>query len=134
MGTKSGQDVDLYGTSFSIESIKVIAESIGIGNLPDEAAKELADDVSYRVKHVIQDAAKFMHHAKRTKLLNKDVDSALKIKNLEVGVFGSLTYKVVLICAVSSLNMGFIRKIRCLFGLQVAVVESCILLRRKKWI
>lgn len=86
MGTKSGQDVDLYGTSFSIESIKVIAESIGIGNLPDEAAKELADDVSYRVKHVIQDAAKFMHHAKRTKLLNKDVDSALKIKNLEVGV------------------------------------------------
>lgn len=85
MGSKSGQDVDLYGTSFSIESIKVIAESIGIGNLPDEAAKELADDVSYRVKHIIQDAGKFMRHAKRMKLLNMDIDSALKTKNLEVG-------------------------------------------------
>lgn len=84
MGSKSGADVDLYGTSFSTESIKIIAESIGIGNLPDEAAKELADDVSFRIKHIIQDAAKFMHHAKRTKLLNHDIDSALKIKNLEV--------------------------------------------------
>lgn len=84
MANKGGQDIDLYGTSFSIESVKVIAESIGIGNLPDEAAKELADDVSYRIKHIIQDAAKFMHHAKRTKLLNKDIDSALKTKNLEV--------------------------------------------------
>lgn len=87
MGSKSGQDVDLYGTSFSIESVKVIAESIGIGNLPDEAAKELADDVSYRIKHIIQDAAKFMHHAKRTKLMNQDIDSALKTKNLEVTFF-----------------------------------------------
>lgn len=86
MGTKNNQDVDLYGTSFSIESIKVIAESIGIGNLPDEAAKELADDVSYKIKHIIQDSAKFMHHAKRTKLLNKDIDCALKVKNLEVSV------------------------------------------------
>lgn len=86
MANRGTPDVDLYGTSFSIESIKVIAESIGIGNLPDEAAKELADDVSFKIKHIIQDAAKFMHHAKRTKLMNKDIDSALKIKNLEVCV------------------------------------------------
>ncbi|XP_022919113.2 transcription initiation factor TFIID subunit 6 isoform X1 [Onthophagus taurus] len=76
-------DSDLYGTSFSAESIKVVAESIGIPNLPDDAAKELADDISYRLKHIIQDAAKFMHHAKRTKLMNTDVDYALKIKNAE---------------------------------------------------
>lgn len=44
----------LYGTVLSVESIKAIAESIGIGNLPDEAAKELGDDVSYRLKLVIQ--------------------------------------------------------------------------------
>lgn len=78
---------DLYGTSFSAESIKVIAESIGIGCLPDDAAKELADDISFRLKHIIQDAAKFMHHAKRTKLMNIDIDNALKIKNLEVGTY-----------------------------------------------
>ncbi|KAI4466035.1 transcription initiation factor tfiid subunit 6 [Holotrichia oblita] len=76
-------DSDLYGTSFSAESIKVIAESIGIGCLPDDAAKELADDISFRVKHIIQDAAKFMQHAKRTKLMNIDIDNALKLKNLE---------------------------------------------------
>lgn len=74
----------LYGTTLSIESMKVIAESIGIGNLPDEAAKELADDVSYRLKLIIQESAKFMHHAKRQKLSPIDVDHALKINNIEV--------------------------------------------------
>ncbi|KAJ8929520.1 hypothetical protein NQ314_017778 [Rhamnusium bicolor] len=74
---------DLYGTNFSIESMKVIAESIGIGNLADDSAKELAEDISFRLKHVIQDAAKFMNHAKRIKLMQTDVDSALKSKNIE---------------------------------------------------
>lgn len=44
----------VYGTSLSLESVKVIAESVGIGNLPDEAAKQLADDVSYRLKQIVQ--------------------------------------------------------------------------------
>lgn len=78
---------DLYGTNFSIESMKVIAESIGIGNLPDDAAKELADDISYRLKHIIQDSAKFMNHAKRIKLMQNDIDSALKVRNIEVRIF-----------------------------------------------
>lgn len=78
---------DLYGSSFSTESMKVIAESIGIGNLPDDAAKELADDISFKLKHIIQDAAKFMHHAKRMKLMPADVDCSLKMKNLEVSHF-----------------------------------------------
>lgn len=73
----------IYGTSLSLESIKVIAESVGVGNLPDEAAKHLADDVSYRLKQIVQDAAKFMHHAKRLKLSTADIDQALKVKNIE---------------------------------------------------
>lgn len=84
---------DLYGTNFSIESMKVIAESIGIANLADDAAKELAEDVSFRVKHIIQDAAKFMNHGKRTKLLPSDIDSALKVKNIEVGIHIHFTFK-----------------------------------------
>uniref|UniRef100_A0A1B6D682 Transcription initiation factor TFIID subunit 6 n=1 Tax=Clastoptera arizonana TaxID=38151 RepID=A0A1B6D682_9HEMI len=73
----------LYGTSISGESMKVIAESIGISNLPDEGAKELADDISFRLKHIIQDAAKFMHHGKRQKLTTADIDNSLKAKNIE---------------------------------------------------
>lgn len=77
----------LYGTNLSIESMKVIAESIGVGNLPDEAAKELADDISYRLKVILQESAKFMHHAKRQKLTCSDIDNALKIKNIEVCLY-----------------------------------------------
>lgn len=44
----------LYGSSLSVDSMKTIAESIGVGNLPDEAAKELSDELTYRLKHIIQ--------------------------------------------------------------------------------
>uniref|UniRef100_A0A1B6INQ8 Transcription initiation factor TFIID subunit 6 n=1 Tax=Homalodisca liturata TaxID=320908 RepID=A0A1B6INQ8_9HEMI len=73
----------LNGSSLSIDSMKIIAESIGIGNIPDEGAKEIAEDITYRLKHIIQDAAKFMHHGKRQKLSTADVDNALKAKNIE---------------------------------------------------
>ncbi|CAH0722699.1 unnamed protein product, partial [Brenthis ino] len=72
-----------YGTSFTLDSMKVIAESVGIASLGDDAAKELADDVTYRLKVIVQDAMKFMHHAKRQKLSITDIDHALKIKNIE---------------------------------------------------
>lgn len=73
-----------YGSSFTLDSMKVIAESVGIGSLGDDAAKELADDVTYRLKVIVQDAMKFMHHSKRQKLSITDIDHALKIKNIEV--------------------------------------------------
>lgn len=76
-------DSDLYGSNFSVESIKVIAESIGIANLQDEAARELADEISFKLKHIIQDAAKFMHHSKRAKLMHSDIHCALKARNIE---------------------------------------------------
>ncbi|XP_068628477.1 transcription initiation factor TFIID subunit 6 [Battus philenor] len=73
----------VYGSSLTIDSIKVIAESVGIASLGDDAAKELADDVSYRLKIIVQDSMKFMHHSKRQKLSITDIDHALKIKNIE---------------------------------------------------
>ena len=48
------ENESVYGTTLSQESMKVIAESIGVGNLPDEAAKDLAEDVSYKLKEIIQ--------------------------------------------------------------------------------
>lgn len=48
-------DTDSFlNTSFSIESMKVVAESVGINNLQDDAAKELSDDVSFKLKMIIQ--------------------------------------------------------------------------------
>ncbi|KAG8041528.1 hypothetical protein G9C98_002821 [Cotesia typhae] len=41
----STESDSVYGTTLSQESMKVIAESIGVGNLPDEAAKDLAEDI-----------------------------------------------------------------------------------------
>ncbi|XP_067647445.1 transcription initiation factor TFIID subunit 6 isoform X2 [Eurosta solidaginis] len=73
----------LYGTTLSAESMKVIAESIGVGSLPDDAAKELAEDVSFKIKRIVQDAAKFMHHSKRERLMLSDIDHAVKVRNIE---------------------------------------------------
>ncbi|XP_072935871.1 transcription initiation factor TFIID subunit 6-like isoform X2 [Epargyreus clarus] len=78
-----GESELTFGSSLTLDSIKVIAESVGISSLGDDAAKELADDVSYRLKVIVQDAMKFMHHAKRQKLSITDVDDTLKIKNIE---------------------------------------------------
>lgn len=68
---------------FSLESVKVIAESIGIQSISDEAAKEIAEDITYRMKVIIQDSQKYMGHAKRRKLSIGDLDHALKGKNIE---------------------------------------------------
>lgn len=73
----------LYGTTLSLESMKVIAESIGVGSLPDDAAKEISDDVSFKIKQIVQDAVKFMDHAKRHKLSICDIDHSLKVRNIE---------------------------------------------------
>lgn len=41
-------------STLGADSMKVIAESIGIAGLPDDAASQLAEDVSYRLKLLIQ--------------------------------------------------------------------------------
>ncbi|RKP38783.1 hypothetical protein BJ085DRAFT_8743, partial [Dimargaris cristalligena] len=76
-----------------------ISESIGILNLKDEVATALSQDVEYRIYEIIQEAAKFMRHSKRTKLLTEDIDYALRARNVEPlyghGAFGETTFKKV---------------------------------------
>lgn len=65
------------------ETIEVISQSIGINNLSPDAALALAPDVEYRMREIMQEAIKCMHHSKRTVLTTDDVDGALTLRNVE---------------------------------------------------
>ncbi|XP_030838091.1 transcription initiation factor TFIID subunit 6 [Strongylocentrotus purpuratus] len=65
------------------ESIKVIGECVGVSSLNEEAGTLLADDVTFRLKMMVQEAAKFMKHAKRVKLSTADFDHTLRVQNIE---------------------------------------------------
>ncbi|KAI8010322.1 Transcription initiation factor TFIID subunit 6 [Camellia lanceoleosa] len=66
------------------ETIEVIAQSIGINSLSPDVALALAPDVEYRMREIMQEAIKCMHHSKRTMLTTDDVDSALNLRNVEL--------------------------------------------------
>ncbi|KAH7861231.1 hypothetical protein Vadar_023387 [Vaccinium darrowii] len=65
------------------ETIEVIAQSIGVSNLVPDVLPALASDVEYRVREIMQEAIKCMRHSKRTILTADDVESALKLRNVE---------------------------------------------------
>eukprot|EP01102_Stenamoeba_stenopodia_P017977 TRINITY_DN652_c0_g1_i2.p1 TRINITY_DN652_c0_g1~~TRINITY_DN652_c0_g1_i2.p1 ORF type:complete len:498 (-),score=138.83 TRINITY_DN652_c0_g1_i2:28-1521(-) len=65
------------------ESVKILAETVGIGNLNDEIAAALAADVEYRLREIAQEAMKFMRHSKREKLTPEDINNALRLRNVE---------------------------------------------------
>mmetsp|Transcript_20274 Transcript_20274/g.56214 ORF Transcript_20274/g.56214 Transcript_20274/m.56214 type:complete len:544 (+) Transcript_20274:56-1687(+) len=71
--------------SFHIQAsmMQIVAQSMNIPNLSDEAAQALAPDVEYRLREIIQEAMKFMRHSKRLSLATVDIDHALRLKNIE---------------------------------------------------
>lgn len=66
------------------ETLKIIAETIGITNISDELAQKMASDVEYRIREVATEAIKFMNHSKRTCMTTEDVNNALRLRNVEV--------------------------------------------------
>jgi len=69
---------------FPTDTVKDIADSLGIVTLSSEAAKQLAMDVEFRIQEVVQEALMFMRHSKRTVLSPADISNALKSLNIEV--------------------------------------------------
>ncbi|RUO95344.1 CG9348-like protein [Jimgerdemannia flammicorona] len=70
-------------SAFSKDTVKTIAESLGIGNLKEDVAAALAQDVEYRIHEIVQEALKFMRHSKRSKLTVDDISNALRVRNVE---------------------------------------------------
>src|ERR1700720_4553076 len=77
-----------------------VAESLGITSLPDAVASSLASDVEYRIHQVVevrfrmhlamrlmmayvQEASRFMRHARRTTITTSDIAQALRVLNIE---------------------------------------------------
>ncbi|XP_039170152.1 transcription initiation factor TFIID subunit 6-like isoform X2 [Eucalyptus grandis] len=65
------------------ESIEVLAQTIGVPNLASDVAVAVASDVEYHLREIMQEAIKCMRHSRRTALTVDDVDSALKLRNVE---------------------------------------------------
>ncbi|TKA63540.1 hypothetical protein B0A49_11327, partial [Cryomyces minteri] len=65
------------------DNIRDVAESVGIASLHKDVVDHLARDVEYRIGQVIEEALKFMRHAKRTTLGTQDISQALRILDVE---------------------------------------------------
>ena len=65
------------------ECIRVVSEAISGPILQEEAAKELAEQTTFRIRTLLQDAQKYMTHAKRKKLTREDLDLALRVEGQE---------------------------------------------------
>lgn len=68
---------------FSIGSIKLMIESAEIGQITDEAALFMSNQVTQKLRTIIREAEKFCYHSKRRRLLTKDIDHALKLMNIQ---------------------------------------------------
>ncbi|KAI0657252.1 transcription initiation factor TFIID complex subunit [Cubamyces menziesii] len=76
---------------YKTDSVRDVSESLNIINLSDIVASALASDVEYRIQQVVEEAARFMRHAKRTTLTTGDIDQALRVLNIEP-LYGHFPY------------------------------------------
>ncbi|KAL9084816.1 MAG: hypothetical protein Q9165_007884 [Trypethelium subeluteriae] len=65
------------------DNIRDVAESVGIASLHKDVADNLSRDVEFRIGQVLEEALKFMRHAKRTTLNIQDVSQALRVLEVE---------------------------------------------------
>ncbi|PCH39838.1 TAF-domain-containing protein [Wolfiporia cocos MD-104 SS10] len=68
---------------FKPDTIRDVADSLNINSLSDTVASALASDVEYRIHQVVEEAARFMRHARRTTMTTSDIDQALRVLNIE---------------------------------------------------
>ncbi|CCF50563.1 hypothetical protein NDA11_003365 [Ustilago hordei] len=79
LGSLAGVPASVYPT----DTIRDVAESVGIMGMKESIAAALAADVEYRIREIVQDATKYMRHSKRDQLKTTDIDAALRARNIE---------------------------------------------------
>ncbi len=65
------------------DNIRDVAESVGVTSLQKDVVENLSRDVEFRIGQVLEEALKFMKHAKRTTLSTQDVAQALRVLDVE---------------------------------------------------
>ncbi|KAF2403071.1 DUF1546-domain-containing protein [Trichodelitschia bisporula] len=65
------------------DNVRDVAESVGISQMNKEVVDDLARDIDFRVSQVIEEALKFMRHARRTTLHTDDITQALRVLDVE---------------------------------------------------
>lgn len=65
------------------DSVRDVAESVGLASLSDDITGALSRDIEFRLSCVLSEALKFMKHSKRTVLSTSDVSSALRVLDIE---------------------------------------------------
>jgi len=74
----------LQSTRFANESVTVVAQHVAAGwTVADAGCAALAGDAEYRVREIVQEAAKFMRHAKRIVLRVDDLAAAFRVLNID---------------------------------------------------
>jgi TATA box binding protein associated factor (TAF) len=51
---KKSSSVSVHGGGVTVESVKVIAESVGVPSLSDDVLHYIGDDVTFRLKFIVQ--------------------------------------------------------------------------------
>lgn len=69
--------------NFTKESVKFAADSFMSDKLSDDAANFVAEELTFRLKEIVQEASKFVQNSKRKTLLTQDIDNALRLQNIE---------------------------------------------------
>ncbi|CAH1790630.1 unnamed protein product [Owenia fusiformis] len=63
------------------DSIQTMGESVGLSEISEEVAANLSEDVSYRLREIIQTCCQFMRHSKRKRLTTEDFNRAVRNNN-----------------------------------------------------
>ncbi|EME28617.1 transcription initiation factor TFIID subunit D5 [Galdieria sulphuraria] len=70
------------------ETCQAVAQYIlGVESVSEDVSIAIIEDTEYRLRQLLQESVKFMRNSKRTKLLPKDINSALRLENMEP-IFG----------------------------------------------